>query len=329
MTIPRVFGRIEVEDVNDVTIVRFVDRRIGMNIDIDALGDELYSLVDEFNKKRLVLDFSGVEFFSSEPLNRFVIMNTKVKRAKGKLVLCSLVPELYEVFEITRLNKTFAIQDNLHDALKTFGYHVVQIACPVRGCGGWISSSRASTARAAGRLLSEPWMELCPGCEAKMTVWSDGDLTRLPVQADVLSISIPTYMTEQVQVICEAGSQSGSSRIAGPYRLSLTGRLDLFSSEVLERAWQTVPEPRRVVVDLRHTTEISEPGVLALLGLCTRKEGDSKTSILINKKDKTQRAAFSGCAFAFHKAKAAVHSLGRIPKNAKRPLCVTIRLDQT
>ena len=47
-------------------------------------------------------------------------MDKKAKAAKSKLRLCCIKPEIYEVFEITRLNKIFDIKATQEDALQGF-----------------------------------------------------------------------------------------------------------------------------------------------------------------------------------------------------------------
>jgi anti-sigma B factor antagonist len=47
-------------------------------------------------------------------------MDQKVRAAHGKLRLCCIRPEIYEVFTITRLNKLFSIHDTQEQALEGF-----------------------------------------------------------------------------------------------------------------------------------------------------------------------------------------------------------------
>ena len=45
-------------------------------------------------------------------------MDKKVKAAKGKLRLCAIRADIYEVFAITKLNKLFDMKDTLEAALQ-------------------------------------------------------------------------------------------------------------------------------------------------------------------------------------------------------------------
>ncbi|HQU43865.1 MAG TPA: STAS domain-containing protein [Pirellulales bacterium] len=112
--------RLEVSEVGDVTVVRFVDRKILDEASIQELGTELFQLVEQENRGKLVLNFSKVDFLSSAALGKLITLDKKVKARSGKLKLSNIRPEIYEVFAITKLNKLFDIKDDEADALAAF-----------------------------------------------------------------------------------------------------------------------------------------------------------------------------------------------------------------
>jgi anti-sigma B factor antagonist len=114
------FRRLNVSDVGDVTVVRFVDRKILDELNIQELGQELFQLVEEENKIRLLLNFHQVEFLSSAALGKLITLDKKVKAHGGKMKLSNIRPEIYEVFAITKLNKLFDIKEDEADALAAF-----------------------------------------------------------------------------------------------------------------------------------------------------------------------------------------------------------------
>ena len=114
------YRRLTVSDVGDVTVVRFVDRKILDELNIQELGQELFQLVEEDNKSRLLLNFQHVEFLSSAALGKLITLDKKVKAHGGKMKLSNIRPEIYEVFAITKLNKLFDIKDDEADALAAF-----------------------------------------------------------------------------------------------------------------------------------------------------------------------------------------------------------------
>jgi anti-sigma B factor antagonist len=112
--------RLEVEDVGDVAVVNFVDKKILDEQNIQMIGDDLFRLVDEQGRKKILLNFSNVEFLSSAALGKLITMNRKVQAVKGKLVLCGISKEIREVFEITKLDKLFVIRQEEQVALQEF-----------------------------------------------------------------------------------------------------------------------------------------------------------------------------------------------------------------
>ncbi len=110
--------RLDIEEIGGVTVAKFVDKKILDETNIQNIGNQLFALVDEDGRKKIVLDFSVVEYLSSAALGKLITMDKKVKAAKAKLRLCSIRPEIYEVFEITRLNKIFDIKATQEDALE-------------------------------------------------------------------------------------------------------------------------------------------------------------------------------------------------------------------
>jgi anti-sigma B factor antagonist len=115
-----VHRRLQLSQVGDVTVVRFVDRKILDEVNIQELGQELFQLIEDEKRKNLLLNFSSVEFLSSAALGKLITLDKRVKAHAGKLKLSNIRPEIYEVFAITKLNKLFDIKDDEADALASF-----------------------------------------------------------------------------------------------------------------------------------------------------------------------------------------------------------------
>ena len=114
------YRRLKVSEVGDITVIRFADQKILDESSIQEMGQELFALVEEQKRKNILLNFTGVEFLSSAALGKLILLERKVKEAQGRLKLCSIRPEIYEVFVITRLNKLFDIRDDEAAALVSF-----------------------------------------------------------------------------------------------------------------------------------------------------------------------------------------------------------------
>lgn len=115
-----VYRRIETSQVRGITVVTFIERKILEAAHILELGEELLQLVEKDGSKDLLLDFSSVEFLSSAALNKLIILDKKVKSKSGQLKLCNMMPEIREVFVITRLNQLFDIVDTREKAMDGF-----------------------------------------------------------------------------------------------------------------------------------------------------------------------------------------------------------------
>ncbi|NLS96388.1 MAG: STAS domain-containing protein [Planctomycetaceae bacterium] len=114
------YRRLDVNEVGDVTVVHFRDQKIIEDLGIQELGQELFQLVEVENRRKMVLNFSAVDFLSSAALGKLITLDKKMKAKTGKLKLCNIRPEIYEVFAITRLNRLFDIKDEEADALAAF-----------------------------------------------------------------------------------------------------------------------------------------------------------------------------------------------------------------
>lgn len=112
--------RIDLSEVGDVTVAKFVDKKILDETNIAEIGNQLFGLVDEDGRKKIVLDFTVVEYLSSAALGKLITMDKKVKAVSGQLKLSNIRPEILEVFKITQLHRIFQIVSTTEDALEAF-----------------------------------------------------------------------------------------------------------------------------------------------------------------------------------------------------------------
>ncbi len=114
------YRRLDVNEVGDVTVVRFRDQKIIEDINIQELGQEMFRLVEVENRDKLLLNFSAVDFLSSAALGKLITLDKKARARGTTLKLSNIRPEIYEVFAITKLNRLFDIKDDEADALADF-----------------------------------------------------------------------------------------------------------------------------------------------------------------------------------------------------------------
>jgi anti-anti-sigma factor len=114
------YRRIASSERSGVTVIRFLETKITDPARIEELSRELSKLVDTEHPYKLLLNFDKVDYLSSEALRVFLLLNKKIKGRGGLLKLCNVAPEIFQVFEITGLNKLFDIRPTEVDALSEF-----------------------------------------------------------------------------------------------------------------------------------------------------------------------------------------------------------------
>jgi anti-sigma B factor antagonist len=111
---------LRLETIDGVTVVSFVDTKIVTEENIQEVGDQLYSLVENEGHRQLLLNFGNVQYLSSAALGKLINLKKKVSAVKGQLKLCCIHPDLKEVFNITRLDQVFEIYNEEQAALDKF-----------------------------------------------------------------------------------------------------------------------------------------------------------------------------------------------------------------
>ncbi|MGD0461850.1 MAG: STAS domain-containing protein [Tepidisphaeraceae bacterium] len=112
--------QVSVVSQKDIRIVEFTNNKILDEGNITDIGTTLIALIDEAGKPKLLLDFSNVEHLSSAALGMLINVNTKIKKKDGQLRLSNIKPQIFDVFEITKLNKLFKIKPTRAEALTSF-----------------------------------------------------------------------------------------------------------------------------------------------------------------------------------------------------------------
>jgi anti-sigma B factor antagonist len=113
-------SRIRVKRVESINQIEFLDRNILDEANIQVIGDEIGALIDAEPTPKLLISFSNVEHLSSAALGALITINNKIRQSKGQLRLANIDPQIYEVFQITRLNKLFQIHATTDEATKSF-----------------------------------------------------------------------------------------------------------------------------------------------------------------------------------------------------------------
>ncbi len=103
----------------EVRLVKFVPSRILDEIQINTIGQQVISLIDE-GVTKIVFDFSNVDHLSSSALGMLITIKKRLDNVGGTMKLCNIQPQIFQVFKITRLDKLFEIYDTATEALTGF-----------------------------------------------------------------------------------------------------------------------------------------------------------------------------------------------------------------
>ena len=119
MTAP---AKLMVHNVGELTMVNLEEPRWLDALQIDQLGKELYRLIDDMDRRQILVDFTKVQFLASSAVGVLVNLRNKVNERKGTLVICGMQPHLMRVFEIMNLTKVFTFCANEKEAMRVFGF---------------------------------------------------------------------------------------------------------------------------------------------------------------------------------------------------------------
>src|SRR5436190_18197593 len=89
-----------------VVVLTFTDEQILGDEMADVLRDQLLAVAVQSQARNAVLDFQHVKFLSSAGFRPLLSLHRLLRQQNGKLLLCGLCTEVYEIFEVTRLIST-------------------------------------------------------------------------------------------------------------------------------------------------------------------------------------------------------------------------------
>ncbi len=101
---------LDVQHVGETTVVRFKGKRILDEQTVHFIDQQLNNLVDKPGCKKMLLNFQDVEYLSSAALGTLINLQRKMMSLGGRLSLCNVIPQIFEVFVITKLDQAFRIE---------------------------------------------------------------------------------------------------------------------------------------------------------------------------------------------------------------------------
>ncbi len=105
---------------SEILTIFITDPKILDGPTIEQIYKDLVAVLEKTEQQNVILDFQAVQFMSSAALGMLIRINKKCKEFKANLKLCSIHPDIKQVFKITGLDKVFTIYKNVEDATAAF-----------------------------------------------------------------------------------------------------------------------------------------------------------------------------------------------------------------
>jgi anti-sigma B factor antagonist len=112
--------RLQFGKKGDILMVAFKDKKILDDTALDEIRNEMSQVIGKATGPDLLLDFANVEFMSSAMLGLLGQLHRKISTGHGRLKMCSIRPEIFQVFKLTSLDKLFSIHKDAPTALQAF-----------------------------------------------------------------------------------------------------------------------------------------------------------------------------------------------------------------
>ena len=107
--------------IGGVVAARCLMSNLSDEENIDPVGQELLTLVDKYECRRIILDLSDVEYMTSAMVGKMIRIHRQMHRDNGKLVLCQLHPTVYEILHTSKLLTYFNVANSVEEAVALFG----------------------------------------------------------------------------------------------------------------------------------------------------------------------------------------------------------------
>jgi len=109
-----------VQRIGDNTVVEFTVQSLMDPMELEQIAQQLYKLVEEEDRRRIVLDFEKVHYLSSQAIGILLALHRKLSAlGKSSLILCGVGARLMELLRITRLDRVLTIKPSQKEALRS------------------------------------------------------------------------------------------------------------------------------------------------------------------------------------------------------------------
>jgi anti-sigma B factor antagonist len=110
---------LKTEKINNVTVVKFNDIDRFNALIVEPVKEQLKSF---FNKPdtRLALSLEGIKFIDSSGFGVFLSIMKTANNNHGQFKICSIRPEVMELFKLLQLHNVFDLYDSQDECVNSF-----------------------------------------------------------------------------------------------------------------------------------------------------------------------------------------------------------------
>ncbi len=247
-------------------------------------------------QQKVLLNMEGIRYINSPGIGELVSATARARNAGAMLKMFSLPRKVHDILQITKLYTVWETFDDEAAAIRSFLHEQLRCQCPL--CGYF----------AMPALYGEKeWQpQTCANCRARFVVSSSESS---PEEIVLVSLQIQSYQEEYIEVI-----------VCRPPIIRIVGRLDLFSSSALRKAWNVVAAPRVVIVDLGQITDIDEKGRAALFTLLANPGEGGRVVISVEGISSEVRTLIPSGPSVYASKAAALDALGDVPPTVPLPV---------
>jgi anti-sigma B factor antagonist len=106
------------QQVGEYTVIEFLTPSLMDPIVLENTAQALYKIIDEEDKRKIIMDFEKVQYLSSQAIGIVLAMHKKLNSLKNsRLILCSVGPKLMELIKLTRLDRLLTIKASQKEAV--------------------------------------------------------------------------------------------------------------------------------------------------------------------------------------------------------------------
>jgi anti-sigma B factor antagonist len=109
---------VEITIEGSVAVVAFRATSISNVEGIAAAAKQIREFIEKKPPKKIIFDFGGVKFFSSQVLGVLLDNRARLETYNGEVMISAIDPQLYRVFKITNLDKIFRFFPDKESAVR-------------------------------------------------------------------------------------------------------------------------------------------------------------------------------------------------------------------